>query len=226
VSAGAAPSPAAAADLLLAGRAALELLGRVEVVARWSEPSALEGMSVGALAAHLAAQVEMVHAAVTAGSGASREEPVTLPEHYARVPWLAADLDEPANVAVRDRSEAAAVPGHDALVVQLERALADLTTAFGLGGRLPLGLPPAVRLPQWDWSLSFEDFLTTRVMEIVVHSDDLAVSVDVEPPTLPEPVLGPVLALLVGLSLRRHGQAAVVRALARSERAPASISAL
>jgi hypothetical protein len=215
-----------AGDLMLAGRTALDLVGRVEVAQRWAAPSALEGMTVGALAAHLGSQVLMVHAAVTAGEGVTQADPVALLEHYRRVPWVGAALDAPANVAVRDRSEAAAVPGHDALVVQLERALADLTTAFGLGGRLPLGLPPAVRLPQWDWSLSFEDFLTTRVMEIVVHSDDLAVSVDVEPPTLPEPVLGPVLALLVGLSLRRHGQAAVVRALARSERAPASISAL
>jgi hypothetical protein len=80
-------------------------------------------------------------------------------------------------------------------------------------------------MPWWDWSLSFEDYLVTRVMEIVVHSDDLAVSVDVEPPALPEAVLGPVLALLVGVSLQRHGQAALVRALSRSERAPASISA-
>jgi hypothetical protein len=63
------------------------------------------------------------------------------------------------------------------------------------------------------------------VMEIVVHSDDLAASIDVEPPQLPQAVLGPVLALLVGVSLQRHGQAAVVRALSRSERAPASVSA-
>ena len=52
-----------------------------------------------------------------------------------------------------------------------------------------------------------------------MHSDDLAVSVDIDAPALPEPVLGPVLALLVGVSLRRHGQAAVVRALSRRERA-------
>jgi hypothetical protein len=62
-------------------------------------------------------------------------------------------------------------------------------------------------------------------MEFVVHSDDLAVSVGIEPPTLPEAVLGPVLALLVGVSLQRHGQAAVVRALSRRERAPDTISA-
>ena len=34
-----------------------------------------------------------------------------------------------------------------------------------------------------------------------------------------------VLALLVGVSLQRHGQAAVVRALSRRERAPETISA-
>lgn len=218
--------PPAAADLLLAGRSALELLGTVEVVGRWDSPSALEGMSVGALAVHLADQVRMVHAAVTAGSGVSQEPPVTLLEHYARVPWIAAGLDEPANVAIRERSEQAAGAGHDATVRALEQQLTDLSLAFGATRRGPLELPPAVRLPQWDWSVSFADFLTTRVMEIVVHSDDLAVSVDLAPPQLPEQVLGPVLALLVGLSLRRHGQASVVRALARSERAPGSISAL
>jgi hypothetical protein len=80
-------------------------------------------------------------------------------------------------------------------------------------------------MPGWDWALSFDDYLVTRVMEIVVHSDDLAVSVGVEPPVLPEVVLGPVLALLVGVSLQRHGQASVVRALTRRERAPDTIAA-
>jgi hypothetical protein len=38
-------------------------------------------------------------------------------------------------------------------------------------------------------------------------------------------VLDPVLGLLTGLAARRHGPTAVLRALSRSERAPASISA-
>lgn len=101
-------------------------------------------------------------------------------------------------------------------------ALEDLRDALG---RRASDLPAGIAMPWWDWTLSFEDFLTTRVMEIVVHSDDLAVSVDATTPLLPEPVLGPVLALLVGVALQRHGQTALVRALTRRERAPESIAA-
>jgi hypothetical protein len=210
-------------DFLLAGATVLELIGRVEVVNRWSEPSALPQMTVAALAAHLGSQVLSVHAAVTSGSGVTQERPVPLLEHYQRVEWVRADLDDPANVTIREAAEKAAGTGHDGLVIAVQGALRDLGAAFTTS--LPEGLPPAIRMPWWDWSLSFEDYLVTRVMEIVVHSDDLAVSVEVEPPPLPQTVLGPVLALLVGVSLQRHGQAAVVRALSRSERAPASISA-
>jgi hypothetical protein len=211
------------ADFLLAGTSALELIGRVEVVTRWSQASALPDMSVGALAAHLGSQVLMVHTAVTTGEGVTQERPVPLLEHYQRVPWARAGLDDPSNVTIREGAEQAAGTGHDRLVTSVQDALRDLTTAFSTA--LPTGLPPAIRMPWWGWSLSFEDYLVTRVMEIVVHSDDLAVSVGVDPPPLPQTVLGPVLALLVGVSLQRHGQAAVVRALSRSERAPVTISA-
>jgi hypothetical protein len=217
------PARGVAGDFLVAGASALELLGRVEVVSRWSEPSALPEMSVGGLSAHLGSQVLSVHAAVTAGTAATDQRPVPLLEHYQRVPWLASGLDGDANVAIREEAETSAGIGHDALVAGVQAALDDLRRAFARS--LPAGLPPAIRLPHWGWSLSFDDFLVTRVMEIVVHSDDLAASIDVEPPQLPQAVLGPVLALLVGVSLQRHGQAAVVRALSRSERAPASVSA-
>jgi len=80
-------------------------------------------------------------------------------------------------------------------------------------------------MPWWAWSLTFEDFLVTRMMEIVVHSDDLAVSLDREPPTWPAGVLEPVLSLLTGVAVMRHGQAAVVRTLSRAERAPGVIAA-
>jgi len=203
-----------AADYLLAAESALRLIGRVEVAQQWDRPSALPQMTVGAVAAHLGTQVLTVHAALTTGEGVTREPPVPLLEHYDRVAWVRADLDDDANVTIREGAERSATHGHDAVVRQLEAALADLRLAFA-----SLELPPAVTMPWWDWSVSFPDYLVTRMMEIVVHSDDLAVSVDVEPPPLPEHVLGPVLALLVGISLRRHGQAAVVRGLSRRERA-------
>ena len=75
------------------------------------------------------------------------------------------------------------------------------------------------------WGLRLDDLLVTRMMEIAVHSDDLAVSVGIATPQLPAQVLDPVLKLLADLAVRRHGAVALLRALSRSERAPATISA-
>jgi hypothetical protein len=211
---------AVAEDFLIAADSALELVGRVEVVQRWDEPSALAEMTVGAVAAHLGSQVLTVHAAVTAGHGASDEVPVPLLEHYSRVPWVRSGIEDESNARIRLGAERSAGSGHDALTASMQRAIQDLRRAFPSAN-----FPARIRMAGWDWSLSFDDFLVTRVMEIVVHSDDLAVSVGIEPPTLPEALLGPALALLVGVSLQRHGQAALVRALSRRERAPETISA-
>jgi len=209
-----------AADYLLAAESALRLIGRVEVAQQWDRPSALPRMTVGAVAAHLGAQVLTVHAALTAGEGVTRELPVPLLEHYDRVAWVRADLDDDANVTIREGAERSATHGHDALVRQLDAALADLRLAF-----TSLELPPAVTMPWWDWSVSFPDYLVTRTMEIVVHSDDLATSVDLPTPPLPGEVEDPVLGLLVSLAVRRHGSLPLVRALSRAERAPATIAA-
>ena len=53
----------------------------------------------------------------------------------------------------------------------------------------------------------------------------LAASVGLETPTFPDDVVGPVLDLLTGLSVRRHGSTALVRALTRPQRAPSSVTA-
>jgi hypothetical protein len=73
--------------------------------------------------------------------------------------------------------------------------------------------------------LSTHDFLVTRLMGMVVHADDLAASVDLPTPAFPDPVVAAVLGLLSAVAVDRHGQAAVVRALSRPQRAPASVSA-
>ena len=210
-------------DFLVAADSASGLIGRVEVVTQWDEPSALAGMTVGAVAAHLGSQVLSVHAAVTAGEAVSEQEPVSLTEHYERVLWLSGGHEHSANATIRDAAQSSAAAGQGLLVAQLGSALDDLRAAFG--AKRPVALPPAIRMPHWDWSLSFHDFLATRTMELVVHSDDLAASVGTPVPLLPDAVLGPVLALMMGMSLRRHGQSDVIRALARAERAPASIAA-
>jgi hypothetical protein len=201
-----------------AATSAVELLAEPAVARGWSEPSALERLSVGGLAAHLGVQVLNVPLALD--QGVPDEAPVGLLEHYARVAWLGADLDSEANSGIRAGSESQAAAGAVALVTRVREQVDRLRSRLAAE-------PPdrVVRLPWTGWSLSLDDLLVTRMMEIAVHSDDLAVSVGVDPPRLPDAVLDPVLDLLTRLSVRRHGSTAVLRALSRAERAPTSIAA-
>ncbi len=195
----------------------LELVGRPEVARRWGEPSALEGMTVGALAAHLARQVTRVPEVLS--SPVPDERPVPLIEHYLRSAWAGGDED--ANRGIRERAAADAAEGP-------KEALAHALEALGTA-RADLPAEPAerwVRPPWLAWNLSLEDYLRSRMLEIVVHSDDLAVSVDLEPPAWPEEVIAPVLGVLTTLAVRKHGVPAVLRTLARAERAPGSIAAI
>lgn len=190
------------------------------VAESWGRASALPEMSVGALACHLAGQVFAVRDLLQQEPAPDADPAIPLLEHYRRAAWVEADLDDEVMVEIRSGAEQKAEDGHAALVARLEEAFAELP---GILANQPADRD--VLIPWQGWSLSLDDFLVTRMMEITVHSDDLAASLDREPPELPEQVLGPVLALLVGVSLRRHGQSAVVRALSRAERAPASITA-
>jgi hypothetical protein len=204
---------------LLAGELAVELLRNPAVATSWPAESALARLSVGGLAAHLASQIVFVDR--TVDDPEQPPEAATVLEHYARVEWIAADLDADANVQIRDAGEAGAVDGASAVVARATESLQRL--------RERLAVEPAdriVRPPARKWGLRLNDFLLTRMMEIVVHSDDLACSVAVATPEFPPSVVEPVVDLLTRLSVRRHGATAVIRALSRAERAPATISAL
>lgn len=209
---------AARDSFLAAARIAADLTARPEVTERWADESACAGMSVGGLAFHLGSQV--TNTVRLLGAGLSDQEPIPLLEHYARAAWVHSTLDDEANVGIREGSDADAAAGPDALATLLGEQLALLP---GVLDRADPGA--AVLIPWQGWSLTVDDWLVTRKMEIVVHSDDLAASVGLETPAFPESVTGPVLALLTGLAVRRHGATAVVRALTRPQRAPASVAA-
>src|SRR5205814_4863179 len=170
------------------------------------------------LAAHLAVQVRFVPRTLT--DPPPPGEVVTLDGHYTRAAWVGADLDDETNVQIRRGGEQSAAEGPGAVAAGTAGAVEELRTL--------LAQAPADRLvhpPAGPWALLLDDFLVTRMMEIAVHSDDLAYSVGIPTPDLPPEVLGPVLGLLSRLAVRRHGQAAVLRGLTRAERAPASIVA-
>jgi hypothetical protein len=194
-----------------------DLLARTEVVAAWESPSALPEWSVGGLAGHLAGQAVHTVDRLREEPGS---DPIPLDEHYARAAWVTASVGDEVSAGIRSGGDRMATGGPAGL-------LADVGAARSLLPELLSSTDPdrPVLIPWQGWSLRRDDFLTTRMMEITVHSDDLAASVGITAPALPDEVLGPVLALLTRLAVRRHGQSAVVSALARAERAPARINA-
>ena len=204
---------------LAAAGQAVALLREPEVGAAWDQPSALAEMTVGGLAGHLAYQIFSVGSALE--EPASEEAPIPLLEHYARAVWINAPLDGEVNVGIRARGERVGSEGPQSLWERARAAFAELQTKLaGLSG------DQAVFMPQTGWALSLDDFLITRMMELAVHMDDLAVSVGLAAPELPDAAFDPVLVLLARLAARRHGQAALLRALTRVERAPAAINAI
>ncbi|MCT2588191.1 maleylpyruvate isomerase N-terminal domain-containing protein [Actinophytocola gossypii] len=199
-------------EAFLAGAAvAADLLRTDPVSGGWTEPSALPEMSVGALACHLARQVTRVAELLVT--------PTTLPvltsvdEHYARAAWVtASSLADPANDRHDDDAEASLSRAW--MLDRLDDDLSRATRCLRNGSAQEI-----VPVPWQGWALRRHDFLHTRLLEIVVHSTDLAVSLTLPPPEFPEPAFAPVRDLLVRLAVRRHGQAAVVSALTRRERA-------
>lgn len=205
-------------DFLATARAAVGLLGDPAVAAAWAEPSALAEFRVAGLAGHLAYQVLAVPPMLDAP--VPTEPTVTLLEHYRRVEWIGTGLDEEFNVGIRRGGEQVAADGPAALAARAGATVDDLAA------RLPGEPARPVRLPLWGpWSMALDDMLVTRMMELAVHSDDLAVSVGVDTPGLPERAVATVVDLLSRLAVRRHGPTAVLRALSRAERAPETIAA-
>lgn len=202
---------------LAAAGSARDLIAHPRVARAWDRPSALAGFTVGGLAAHLGWMIVLVADALAG-------EPSGLPavsaeDHYRRAPWADADIDADINVAIREGGEEAAAGGHSVFLARLDRALAKVRAD------LPDADPDRlVATPVGAWALPLEESLLTRLVEIAVHSDDLAASVGLPTPELPDAAIRPVLGLLVMLAAGRHGQPAVLRALTRPERAATPIA--
>ncbi len=197
---------------------AFALASSPEVARAWNKESACAGMTVGGLAHHLLAQASHVVSGLDAPP--LPEPPIPLLDHYARADWVKAGPDDEANLSIRQKSDESATDGHATVLAQAARSLAHLPELLAAPRT-----PDYIHIPWQGWSLTTDDFLATRSMEVVVHSDDLAASVGLPTPEFPDSIVEHVVHLLTGVALRRHGQEAVVRGLSRPQRAPSSISA-
>lgn len=196
---------------------AAALLREPVLADRWSSPSALADFSTGGLARHLANQITHTVTYLGASPGGTA---ISVLEHFTGNTWVTSGVDSDDNIGIRRRGEhAASLTTAAGLADEVDAALIDLRTtvpAQPSGRIVDLG----------EWGLGLDDFLLTRVMELVVHSDDLAVSLNLPTPPMPPAATDATIQLLGRLAVWRHGPLAVIRALARQERAPASIAAL
>ncbi|MEH1167319.1 hypothetical protein V6V47_18230 [Micromonospora sp. CPCC 205539] len=228
----------------IAASIALDLIRRPEVTEQWSRPSALPHLSVGGLACHLGRQA--IRAAELLPMPTDLPALESADDHYERAAWVTEGSPDKASVASGlDEAEAARGPAElDARSADALTEVGDLLSRGTAreGDLLPRGAArdedllsrgatrdgdllsrgtarDVVPIPWQGWALRRSDFLLTRQLEIVVHCDDLAVSVGVPTPEFPPEVFDPVRDLLVRLAVRRRGQSALISALSRGERA-------
>ncbi|HEV7721932.1 MAG TPA: maleylpyruvate isomerase N-terminal domain-containing protein [Iamia sp.] len=193
-------------DFLRGARAVLDALSAPAVAAAWDEPSVLAGQTVGGLAGHLArGGVWVVDDYLDLDPPAAATF-VSAADYFA----AAARLDEAGHRAIRERGAALAAEGPDVIVGRLAERLA------ALGPRLRA--EPADRLlPVFGGAMGLDDYVATRLVEQVVHLDDLARSVADLPATVPDDLVARVAGLGIAVAVERHGPTAVVRHLFRSD---------
>lgn len=184
------------------------LLAAPELAASWEDLSALAHFSVKGLAGHLV----RAGGAVLAYLGTPvlhGKQPLDAAAYYASV---LAGMDEAAHEQVRIRGEANAEGGPRRLLAKRDETEAKLRRA------LEEEQPDRLVRVFGDLVLRLEDYLVTRTVEILVHADDLAVSIGVEPPPMPTRAGDVAIKHLVDVARLRHGDRAVLVALSRRER--------
>jgi hypothetical protein len=201
----------ALAAFLDAASSAVDLLERPELAGRWWQDSVLPQFPVAALAGHL------LRGMTTVGQYLDGPEPdedgISAARYFLTV-IRSADIDDAAHQAIRARGAEAAAGGPAALASDAQAALGRLSPRLagaGAGRRLRVA---------GGLVMTLDAYLRTRVVELVIHADDLAASLGVElVPPRPD-TCAIAIDVLVGVARIRHGDMAVLRALARRERDP------
>jgi len=204
---------------LSAAASAAPLLRAPELTARWSEPSALAEFRTSGLAGHTARAVLNVERYLDA------EVPPGAAELDAVAYFVSAggsDLADPstaANRVIRERGEQDAAGGPQALADAYDAARARLAVRLaGLHGDRPVVMFSR-------YVLTLDECLVTRLVELVVHADDLAVTLRMSTPDFGDQVGDLVVTTLARIARRRHGTLDLLRGLARRERAPSTFAA-
>jgi len=189
-----------------------DLLEDSETAKRWDDPSALRGVSVGGLAAHLMHGVAHIHRLLD-GPDEDADAPIVgFGEYIASFKMESFDAD--IHRYLRDKAEHSATYGHEATADRFRELVATLRDRLQTeSGRRILDLRPTL-----PWGISLEDRVRVNMMDLVVHADDLAVSLGRSGDETPGAASSVAIDVLMAGARFQHGDRAVIRALARRER--------
>lgn len=198
--------------LLAALPPAADLLRRPEVATAWDSPTDLPGYTVGGVAGHLVRAVGRAEPTL--------EGPTPVGDEAALTDWYLmnrvaapADLDGDFPRFLREDGERLARQGPSALAEELE-AICDRL-------RERLAEEDAdryVAVVLTERPVPLVDYLASRLLEVVVHADDVAAGAGTESPSFGPPVIDAATGFLMRLARARSGDLAVVRALTRQDR--------
>jgi hypothetical protein len=190
------------------------LLGRSEVVGAWPEPSAITGYTVGGVASHA------VHSVLWLEQLLKDVEPVglrsvTLLEYFGPNRVEGSDDTDPFSASLRAAGEAFAQTGPEIVIAACVTARDELV---GLLTDASAARPvPVVRVPGGQVPLG--QYLRTRVLELVVHGDDVVCSVAGMTVASPPPdTVATCMDVCLELARARTGDFPVLRAFTRRER--------
>lgn len=183
--------------------------------AAWERPSALAHMDVGTVAGHLYLVVRRVDKHLDA-----EPSPVLTPTgHYQFIRVSGpADHDQELHQQVRRDGRHVARWGWESVRDAFEQRVRKLES------RMTGALPATIQFGAG--SLDFGEYLHSRVVEVLVHTDDLAVSVGIDPGVPPTECTDVALPFLLQASRELYGDLGVVRAFTRRERAEGSAPAV
>lgn len=176
----------------------------------WHEPSALEHWTVAGVAGHLYRAIGSIEPYLDRPEQ-THAQPVGPVEYYARV-LDAVDADPGLHEGIRKRGDDASAGGHEKLLEDWDAMVVRLQE------RLPALKPGRTLTAFLDTAMTVDGYLATRIIECVVHTDDVAVSVGLAPPSIPHEAASIAISALVEVARLRRGDLAVLRALTRRER--------
>jgi len=191
-----------------AATVAAALVTSAPVRNRCPDPSSLAGMTVGALAAHL------VRATGATLAYLDRTDVNTEPEGELLTPvsYFHAAVDSPIHDRIKEVSADEATAGPDQVGSKAGEVAALLAE------RLPAEPEDRLVGALGNRMLTLDDFCRTRMIEIGMHIDDLAHSVDMPTPELHPDVTAEIIDIVMGIARAQHGDWPIIHALARSER--------